>query len=147
MNRTLLIVAFCCATSIAGAQGFAELQDSRHQVIGYVGPNATILNAHKEFIGQFKREGVGMSAVLDRNHQIIGHMTQDKDGITYQNAKNELIASMDRKGTFEDANHQVIGYINFADGKVEDKNHTVLGYEMQTEPMWAGPFYLVYKFQ
>jgi hypothetical protein len=145
MNKMLFIAAFCCATSIAGAQEFRELQDSHHNVIGYIGPSATVLNKNKEFIGQYKNDGRGESSILDRHHQIVGHLVQGMT-VTFKNAKNETLGTMSREGVFENAEHQVVGYIK-QDGTVEDKNHAVIGYEMNTEAMWAGPYYFFSMFK
>lgn len=148
MNKMFFIAAFCCATTMANAQEFRELQDSHHNVTGYIGPSAQVLDKNKVFIGQFKNENYQYT-VLDRQRKIIGHVINGGNEI--QDASHKTIGYMtvDKKTytlTFEDGAHTAVGFIK-SDGTVEDASHAIIGYEMGTEGMWAGPYYFFFKFK
>jgi hypothetical protein len=102
-----------------------------------------VLDKNKVFVGQFKGGSQYGYTVLDRNRNIIGYVRDN--GAIIENAHKELIGSLKHDGTMEDANHKAIGYFKMQTGAIEDANHNVIAYEVNTEPMWAVPYFLLFK--
>ena len=85
-----------------------------------------------------------------KNHTVIGYLAQGKNVL---DANHKMLGSInsDGKGTTTvsvlDAGNNKIGSINFETGVVTDKMVNLIGYEMDTEVMWAAPYFFFFKFQ
>ena len=151
MKQLLLILCMGFTVNSSFAQESTpqqSIQDSHHNVVAYI-KSGVITNASDQFLGAFKPSN-GELKIVDKNHTVIGYLTEGKN---IKDAQHKLLGSInsDGKGTKTvsvlDANNNKIGSINFETGAVTDKMVNLIGYEMGTEVMWAAPYFFFFKFQ
>ena len=124
------------------------IQDKHHNVVAYI-KNGVVTSAGNQFLGEFKPVN-GELSITDKNHTVIGYLAQGKNVL---DANHKMLGSInsDGKGTTTvsvlDAGNNKIGSINFETGVVTDKMVNLIGYEMDTEVMWAAPYFFFFKFQ
>ncbi len=149
MKKLLLILCLGCMANLSNAQDQSNqqsVQDSHHKVLGYI-KGGIITDANNNFLGDFK-PGNGGLVISDKNHKVIGYFIQNK---VVQDANHKTLGyvNMERGSmisTIINAESKPLGYINIENGAVQDNNHSVIGYEINTEVMWAAPYFFFFKF-
>ena len=151
MKQLLLILCMGLTVNSSFAQESAPQQsimDSHHNVLAYI-KAGVVTNASNQFIGAFKPVN-GEQKIVDKNHNVIGYLTEGKN---IKDAQHKLLGSFVSDGkttntiSVLDANNNKIGSINFETGAVTDKMVNLIGYEINTEVMWAAPYFFFFKFQ
>jgi hypothetical protein len=141
MKKILLAIVFCCSMTIVNAQsadnGQATLQDSHHAVIGYVKPNGSIYDNNNVLVCQIKSNG----DILDGKGNPMGYITMEQ---AIQDANHKTMGYVVNGASFQDVSHKQIGMVN-NDGSIVAGDKMIVGYETNTEPMWAGLYFFMFK--
>jgi len=149
MKKLLFILCLGCAATLSSAQEQNDqqsLQDSHHKIIGYI-RGGKLTDAGNNFLGSFNSSAEGRT-IADKNNAVLGYLV---DGREIQDASHKTLGFIEgSRGsvvcTILDAQRQPLGYINIENGAVQDNRHSIIGYEINTEVMWAAPYFFFFKF-
>jgi predicted aconitase with swiveling domain len=125
-----------------------SVQDKHHTVLAYI-KGGVIISPANTVLGNFKPDAAGVTTISDKNHKVLGYMIQGKE---IQNADHKTIGYIKPDGqglqsvTIVDAQQKTIGHIDGATGAVTNNMHDLIGYEINTEMMWAAPYFFFFKF-
>ncbi len=148
--KKLLLILLCCGTTLAYAQDSPNdvhsVKDSHRNILGFI-MGGRITDAKNNFAGEFKMVD-GANVIFNKDHQKIGYLV---DGKEVQDADHKVLGHINYDGnttysyTITNAENKVVGHVK-GDGTVLDASHNVIGYEIQTEVMWAAPYFFFFKF-
>ncbi len=148
MKKLLLILGLCCSISPLFAQeqrtGAHYLEDSHHNLIGYMtGPK--LVDKDGKTLIEYKTSSGNMT-VYDRNNKKVGYVINEGE---VKDMNDKTIGYMvpnriDYSTIIQDAKHSIIGYI-LLNGTVQDNMRNTIGYNVQSEHMWAAPYFFFFK--
>lgn len=140
MKKILSAIMLCSSISMVNAQSAdkvqAHIEDAGHKAIANVYANGTIADNNYKTICQIKSNGT----ILNGKSIPMAFITTEN---AIQDMKHNTIGYINGFG-FEDVNHKTIYSIK-PDGAIVNANNSIVGYESNTEPMWVGIYFFLFK--